>query len=119
MEKEVKIVYTEAFDQIVENLINYLSSFSDQLSVIERLEKLTDAFESRVNSPTTVHSCQISPILLQELGVTAFREYNHDGFRLLYRTFETDTQIIVEASALLAHKQDVTRVMVDYCLVYR
>jgi len=115
MVKEVKIEYTESFDNITDSLINYLASYSDEVDAIERIEYIIDKFEERVISAPL--SCPISKTLL-ELGVTYFREYNLNGYRLLYRVFEDEKTITIEGNAILAHKQDIEKNLIEYCLIY-
>lgn len=116
MAKEIKIEYTETFYNITDNLINHIASFSNEVAAIELVEYLTGKFEERVkNAPL---SCPISKALL-EIGVTSFREYNHDGYRLIYRVFEDEKTITIQGDALLAHKQDIEKNLIEYCLIYK
>jgi len=116
MEKKIEIKYTETFDNIANDLISYLSSYTDELSSIKRVEQFVDRFESRVS--TAPSSCQVSPPLL-DLGITTFREYNADGLRLLYRVLETEDGILVQADLILIQCQDIQKKLVDYCLLHK
>ena len=116
MSKKVEIQYTETFYNIIDNLINHLASYSSELGVINRIERCIEKFEDGTLSEP--FSCQISMQLL-EVGITTFREYNFDDFRLLYRTIETDEKIIVIGDALILQKQDIQKSLIDYCLIYR
>lgn len=116
MVKKVEIFYTETFRNTVYNLIDHLSLYSDELSVINRVEKLIESFESRVI--TSPHSCPVSQTLLS-IGISQFREYHLDGFRLIYQTTELNDKIAVQADVLLSQKQSIERSLVDYCLLFK
>ncbi len=62
------------------------------LVVINRVESFIERFEERKYSEP--FACQASRQLL-EVGITIFREYNFDKFRLLYRAIKIDEKIIV------------------------
>ena len=116
MEINVDIQYTETFEQATNNIVIYLSPHSTELNVIHRLDKLIEKFESRVS--TSPQSCPVSGQLL-EIGVTRFREFNSDGFRILYRIIETDKKQIIECSYILTQKQDIQKALTDHCLLYK
>lgn len=116
MELNVDIQYAETFEQATNNIIIYLAPYSTELNVVQRLEKLIQKFESRISlSP---QSCPISNQLL-ELGATSYREFNSDGFRILYRVIEKDKKQIVECHYILDQKQDIQKALIDYCLLYK
>ena len=48
-----------------------------------------------------------------------FREYNYDGFRLLYRVIESDQHLVIQADAVLSQKQDIQLALVNYCLIHK
>ena len=116
MTKKIEVQYTETFYNITDNLINHLSPYSSESATISRIESYIEKFERRVLSE--LFSCQISLQLL-ELGVIAFREYNFDELRLLYRAFETEDKIMVIGDALILQKQDIQKLLIDHCLIYR
>ena len=93
MGKTIDIQYTDTFENITNDLIEYLSPYTSEQHAIERVLDLIEKFEQRViHDP---YSCQISQPLL-DLGVSAFREYNCDGFRLLYRVIEINGKVVVQ-----------------------
>ncbi len=116
MVKNIEIQYTETFYSVTDNLINHLSLYSNELGVINRIERFIEKFEEKTCSEP--FSCQVSMQLL-EVGVTTFREYNVDKLCLLYRVIETDEKIIVIGDALILQKQDIQKLLIDYCLIYR
>ncbi|MCP4260791.1 MAG: type II toxin-antitoxin system RelE/ParE family toxin [Planctomycetes bacterium] len=118
MVKSVEIKYTETFDNIANSLIGYLASYTDEYDALLRVESIIEAFEKRV--AINPLSCPVSHPLL-ELGVTSFREYNYNGFRLLYRVFENENEneITIQGDAILSHSQDIQQALIDYCLIYR
>lgn len=116
MVKTLNIEYTETFDNTVDNLINHLASYSNEYLVIEKIENLIEDFEKRIT--TAPLSCPISPYLL-ELGTTSFREYNHNGFRLLYRVIEDEDSLKIQGDVLLSQKQSIEQVLIEYCLIYK
>ncbi len=116
MSKKIEIQYTETFYNIIDNLINHLAPYSSELGVLNRVESFIEKFEERTLSEP--FSCQVS-IQLLDVGITTFREYNFDKLRLLYRAIETDEKIIVIGDALILQKQDIQKLLIDYCLIYR
>lgn len=114
--KKVKIEYTETFSNITDNLISYLAPYSSEEAVIEKVEGFINSFESKVF--TSPYSCRISPTL-QTLGITYFREHCSDGLRLIYRTIESETEIVIQGDVLLSQKQDIQQALIDYCLLYK
>jgi len=95
MVKKVGLFYTETFRNTVYNLIDHLSLYSDELSVIKRVEKLIYSLESRaIASP---HSCPINRYI-------SFREYHLDGFCLPYQTTELKYKVAIQADVLLSQK---------------
>lgn len=116
MQKKVRIEYTETFFSVTDNLINYLAPHSSEAAVIGKIEDFIEFFESKVSE--SPYSCQISPTL-QTLGITYFREFYGDGLRLIYRTLETETEVIIQGDLLLSQKQDIQQALIDYCLIYK
>lgn len=115
MAQKFDIEYTESFDKTTENLINHLSYYySTEVEVINKIEKIIDSFEKRVEE--SPESCQISPSLMQELGIKTWREYNQNGIRILYRIMKDDKKVI--ADAFLSQKQDMEKALTDYCLIH-
>jgi Plasmid stabilisation system protein. len=116
MPTTIDIRYTATFSNITDDLINYLSAYTSELGAIDRVTQLIEKFEHRVSA--NPYSCQISQPLFDQ-GVSMFREYNHDSFRLLYRVMESDQRLVIQADALLSQKQDIQQALVNYCLIHK
>ena len=112
----IDIRYTETFANITNDLINYLSVYTSEHMVIDRVAQLIEKFEHRVRK--NPYSCQISQPLFDQ-GISMFREYNYDGFRLLYRVIESDQHLVIQADAVLSQKQDIQLALVNYCLIHK
>lgn len=108
------IVYTDTFENTTNDQINYLSLWSEENMVIERIENLIKAFESKVaENPEICAPCYE----LTTLGVYNIRQFSFDGFKLLYEYHEHLNTIA--AVVLVKDKQDLQSVLIDYCLVYK
>lgn len=116
MEKTVQIKYTETFDNLANNVIDHLASYSDEEHALNRVELFIERFENLISF--TPNAAPISQSLL-ELGVTTFREFTADGFRLLYRIIETDHTTIIQCDAILTQRQDIQQTLINYCLIYK
>ena len=114
MTQKFEIEYTETFYKTTENLINHLSYYSTEIEVISKIEKIIDDFEERIKRAP--ESCQISPPLMQELGIKTWREYNKGGIRILYRVIKDESKVV--ADVFLSQKQDIERALTDYCLMH-
>ncbi len=109
---KIEVVYTQTFEQLLDYLISYLSDFSDEVSVIERVEEVIERFESIISvDPFAV---SVSPSLL-ELGVTEIREFHVNNFRVLYRI--KGERVVVDLIA--QQKQDLEQLLVYYCLLLK
>lgn len=85
IKSEVRIEYTETFNNLLNDLIDHLSPYQSEEQVIIRVEGFIERLESLVSFTST--AALISQPLL-ELGVLTFREFTADDFRLLYRAKE-------------------------------
>ncbi|CAH7397078.1 conserved hypothetical protein [Vibrio chagasii] len=112
------IEYTDTFDQLLDALINYLSDYSSEGAVIERIEALLDRFEALVSD--NPHAANIAPSLI-DLGVKSFREFHLDSFRIIYRTLPSahpkETRVIVDVIAL--QKQNLEQLLIQHCILYK
>ncbi|KGJ90465.1 type II toxin-antitoxin system RelE/ParE family toxin [Thalassotalea sp. ND16A] len=114
--KPVRIQYTKTFENLLNDLINHLGKHSNEEQVILRLESFIERFESLVSF--TPKAAPISPYLL-ELGVILFREFTADNFRLLYRIIEEKGSRMIIADVIISQKQDIPKVLINYCLLYK
>ncbi|WP_045410070.1 type II toxin-antitoxin system RelE/ParE family toxin [Vibrio jasicida] len=108
------IVYTEAFENMTDDQINYLSLWSEEDVVVERIENLVEKFESNItDNPEMYPPCHE----LTTLGVYNIRQFSFGGFKLLYEYHEhIDT---AAALALVRDRQDLQTMLVDYCLIHK
>ncbi|WP_241739425.1 hypothetical protein [Vibrio parahaemolyticus] len=66
------IVYTEAFENMTDDQINYLSLWSEEDVVVERIETLVEKFESNITDNPEMHPpCHE----LTTLGVYNIRQF--------------------------------------------
>ncbi|MEI8593344.1 type II toxin-antitoxin system RelE/ParE family toxin [Photobacterium sp. Hal280] len=116
MIKPVQINYTDTFANTFDDVIDHLAPHTSESQVLKRLEKTIDKFENLVGS--TPFAAPISQTLL-DLGITLFREYNNDGFRLLYRVIETPENTIIFGDVFLTQKQNTEQALINYCLLHK
>lgn len=109
---KIEVVYTQTFERLLDYLISYLSDFSDEVSVIERVEEVIERFESIISVDPFAVSVSTS---LLELGITDFREFHANNFRILYRI--KDERVVVDLIA--QQKQDLEQLLVHYCLLLK
>ncbi len=107
-----EIIYTDVFISQLDLLINYLSDFNDEVTVIDRVVEFVERFEKVVELDPL--AAPISQSLI-ELGITRYREFNADGLRLIY-SFDRE---IVNMFLISQQKQDLEKLLVDYCLIYK
>lgn len=110
---KTEVIYTQTFEKLLELCIQYLAPFSSEELVIERVLETIVRFENTVHAGE--HALPISPHLLS-LGVSTFREFTANGFRILYRQDKRENRIVVVL--FCSQKQDISALLVDYCLHY-
>ena len=114
--RRVAIEYSQTFENLLNDLINYLSQFSDEEQVIIRIETCIERFEKLASY--TPEAAPISHSLL-ELGVTQFREFTLDDFRLVYRVINDDDATRVIGDLIVSQKQDLQQLLINYCLLHK
>jgi hypothetical protein len=114
--RHVIFEYTEAFDNTFDSAISHLSQWSDEVSVIERLEGVVDEFEGAVSTNPLVYAqCQE----LVSLGVTEIRHAIKDGFRILYEVTEDNGITTIIVLLFLSQRQSIGHQLIDYCLMHK
>ncbi len=116
MKNEVRIQYTETFNNLLNDLIDHLSPYSSEEQVIIRIESFIERFESLVSFTST--AAPISQSLI-ELGVRTFREFIADDFRLLYRIKEEGNSVSIIGDVIISQKQDIQQLLINYCLLHK
>ncbi len=111
--KIVNINAAETFEKTLENVITYLTPYSSEFLVLDRVENVIETFEQQVLAQPL--SYPRSPELVS-IGVNDVRHANIDGFRLLYEVTVLDDEINVYLLLFLDSKQSVEKQLVDYCL---
>lgn len=110
----VQIKYTEVFESTVDSAIQFIQSYSDYDKAFNRIGRVIDSFESKVREHPK--SCPVC-FELAELGITNYREFNSDGFRILY-TIEMDgDSSIIFGELLLNQRQSIQQQLINYCLL--
>ncbi|WP_051786116.1 type II toxin-antitoxin system RelE/ParE family toxin [Endozoicomonas numazuensis] len=112
MKSEVDIVYTQTFLATAERVVDFLTPELGNHKSVSVINHVVERLEKRVLEHPV--SCQVSPALI-ELGVTAYREYNIETFRVLYRSSNDQQKIFV--LALLHQKQDIKKLFHDIALL--
>ncbi|NQZ09980.1 MAG: type II toxin-antitoxin system RelE/ParE family toxin [Algicola sp.] len=112
----VGLVYTDTFENLLNHLVDYLTPFSSQERVVTRALNVIERFEKRVL--VAPYSVPVSHYLLS-IGVNSFREFNADGFKILYRVFDDGQGTRIVVDTITSQKQDIEQVLVNYCLLYK
>ncbi len=108
------VVYTETFENMTDDHINYLSLWSDEDVVVERVQTLIDKFEDNIaENPEMCPPCYE----LTTLGVYSIRQFSFDGFKLLYEYHEHI--YTATALALVRDRQDLQSMLIDFCLTHK
>ena len=116
IKNEVRIEYTDTFNNLLNDLIDHLSPFSNEEQVIIRIENFIERFENLVSFTSTAGP--ISQPLL-ELGVRTFREFTADDFRLLYRIKQEKNSVTITGDVIISQKQNIQQLLITYCLLHK
>ncbi len=111
------IEYTDTFDHSTDLAIIHFSRWSDELSVLDKIEDTVDIFENTVSSNPLIYP--ISQSLFDIVGISNVREANINGYRLLYEVGKRDKETLVTAFLLLGQKQSVKEQLTKHCLMFR
>ncbi|GAD28845.1 type II toxin-antitoxin system RelE/ParE family toxin [Photobacterium leiognathi] len=109
------LVPTNTFENTTFALIDYFTQWSDEVKVVERVEKLIERFESTVlDNPEMYPICHD---IREFFGMIEYRVFKSDGLKIVYRYDAVNN--IVYAMLMLSDKQDMQKTLIDYCLVYK
>lgn len=114
--KVVEVNVTETFENTVDSAISYMSQWSSEVMIIDKVNNLIDNFLNNVHENPFMYC--VSPELI-ELGIADIREFNRDGFRILYEAVEKKDKVIINILLLLRQKQNIQNQLVEYCITYK
>ena len=112
----VKLEYTKTFEDTVESAISHYSQWHDEITIIERVEAVIEAFEASVTQNPLSHAlCQE----LVELGITQVRHAIKEDFRILYEVSYINDESLVTVLLFLNQRQSIQNQLINHCLVYK
>lgn len=112
----VKLEYTKTFEDTVDSAISHYSQWHDEITIIERIEAVIEAFEASVTQNPLSHAlCQE----LVELGITQVRHAIKEDFRILYEVSYINNESLVTVLLFLNQRQSIQNQLINHCLVYK
>ncbi|EOB1206627.1 type II toxin-antitoxin system RelE/ParE family toxin [Photobacterium damselae subsp. damselae] len=112
---KTKLVSLSTFENTTFDLIDYFSQWNDENKVIERVENLIEQFESTVLvHPEMYPICQD---IREFFGIVDYRIFKSDGLKIVYRYDASHDVIYV--MLMLSDKQDMQKILIDYCIVHK
>lgn len=112
----VKLEYTKTFEDTVDSAISHYSQWHDEITIIERVEAVIEAFEASVTQIPLSHAlCQE----LVELGITQVRHAIKEDFRILYEVSYINDESLVTVLLFLNQRQSIQNQLINHCLVYK
>ncbi|MCD8550216.1 type II toxin-antitoxin system RelE/ParE family toxin [Shewanella baltica] len=112
----VKLEYTKTFEDTVDSAISHYSQWHDEITIIERIEAVIEAFEASVTQNPLSHAlCQE----LVELGITQVRHAIKEDFRILYEVSYINDESLVTVLLFLNQRQSIQNQLINHCLVYK
>lgn len=113
---QVQINITNTFENTVDTVISHLARREDEYTVVEKIEKIVGHFEAKVSEHPYLYS-KCSELV--EFGISEIREFNFDGFRILYEAYEDGDKTVVEMLLLLSQKQSIQSQLIEHCILYK
>ncbi|MGV5001039.1 type II toxin-antitoxin system RelE/ParE family toxin [Shewanella xiamenensis] len=112
----VKLEYTKTFEDTLDSAISHYSQWHDEITIIERVEAVIEAFEASVTQNPLSHAlCQE----LVELGITQVRHAIKEDFRILYEVSYINDESLVTVLLFLNQRQSIQNQLINHCLVYK
>lgn len=112
----VKLEYTKTFEDTVDSAISHYSQWHDEITIIERVKAVIEAFEASVTQNPLSHAlCQ----KLVELGITQVRHAIKEDFRILYEVSYINDESLVTVLLFLNQRQSIQNQLINHCLVYK
>jgi hypothetical protein len=109
---EIRIEYTETFNNLLNDLIDHLNPNSSEEQVIIRIAR-----SESLGSFTSTTAPISQPLL--ELGVSTYREFTLDYFRLLYRIHKEEGIVRIIDDVMISQKQDKQQLLINNCLLHK
>lgn len=116
-QQRVTINVTATFENTVENMITHLAPHSSAVAVMENIEELYLFFESKVeDNPYIYPRCAE----LARFGDVTVREFNRNGYRILYDTQEiNEDELVINVLLLLRQNQSIQNQLIEHCLLHK
>ncbi|MGI2214573.1 type II toxin-antitoxin system RelE/ParE family toxin [Shewanella oncorhynchi] len=112
----VKLEYTKTFEDTVDSAISHYSQWHDEITIIERVKAVIEAFEASVTQNPLSHAlCQ----KLVELGITQVRHAIKEDFRILYEVSYINDESLVTVLLFLNQRPSIQNQLINHCLVYK
>ena len=112
----VKLEYTKTFEDTVDSAISHYSQWHDEITIIERVGAVIEAFEASVSQNPLSHAlCQE----LVELGITQVRHAIKEDFRILYEVSYINDESLVTVLHFLNQRASIQNQLINHCLVYK
>lgn len=108
-----KILYATTAEQSLYSQISHLEPYVGYAGAEKKLSSLITSTEALLSKNPFAYPVSPQASLL---GITRYRELNHDGYRLLYECDE-DEQLVVMA-LILGQRQSVEDQLIHYCLMF-
>ncbi|MCO7557794.1 type II toxin-antitoxin system RelE/ParE family toxin [Metapseudomonas otitidis] len=111
--KKIEVVFTSTGELSAKKLRHNLVQRRGKPVANQLVNKLIQSIMDRLSEHPL--SCPVSPQASQ-LGVLHYREYNTDGYRVLYEYFPEEH--LVTVALVLSQQQSVEQMLTDYCLLW-
>lgn len=108
-----QVKYATTAEQSLYSQISHLEPYHGYEGAEKKLSSLITQAEALLSENPLAYP--ISP-LASLLGITRYRELNHNGYRLFYECYE-DEQLVV-MGLILGQRQSVEEQLIHYCLMF-
>ena len=108
-----EIQYATTAEQSLYSQISHLEPYIGFDGAEKKLSSLITSAEALLSKNPFAYPVSPQASLL---GITRYRELNHEGYRLLYECYE-DEQLVV-MGLILGQRQSVEEQLIHYCLMF-